>query len=119
MGSDNFFSQFASRDPLAQALDLPGAHKYAQQQASDMNGQSAANGGPYSGIAATLAGANAGYRPGGPGSNPTWTPWAPSNNTDFFQRAANLSGAITPQPTFGGGSPVPTGANIPPAWQGK
>jgi hypothetical protein len=69
MGSNNFFSKLASNDPLAQALDLPGAHKYAQYEASA--NQPAATG-PYAGVAPSLAGANAGYVAGGPGSNPNF-----------------------------------------------
>ena len=110
MGSGTFFSKLLSMDPLAQALDLPGSHKYAQDQAEKDAESSAANGGPYTGVAASLAGANAGYAPGGPGSNPNWQPWTPHVNTNFFQQAANLSGNLTPQPVEKGGG-LPTGAS--------
>lgn len=63
---------------MFRSLDLPGSNKFAQQQASGIAGSSAANSGPYGGIAPTLAGANAGYAAGGPGANPTWRPWVPS-----------------------------------------
>jgi hypothetical protein len=68
VGSNNFFSKLASYDPLAQAFNLPGSGKYAQQQQQNAAGASSA--GPYAGVAPTLAAANAGYAPGGPGSNP-------------------------------------------------
>jgi len=102
MGSDNFFSKLASVDPLAQALDLPGAHKYAQSQAQDAAGQTDTNGGAYTGIQASLAGANAGYAPGGPGATPGFMPTQPTGGAftrgilgDMTQ-AANLSGNISP-----------------------
>jgi hypothetical protein len=72
MGNSNFFSKVASIDPLAQALDLPGAHKYAQAQAQDVQ----SNVGPYAGQAPTLAAANVGYAPGttAQGATPGWNP---------------------------------------------
>jgi hypothetical protein len=112
VGSSNFFSKVASMDPLAQALDLPGAHKYAQQQAQDEAGKAGASGGPYTGVAPTLAAANAGYAPGGPGATQGWAQYVAHNPSNFFQRAANVSGNVTPQPSFSGGSVVPTGASL-------
>jgi hypothetical protein len=112
MGNSNFFSKFASIDPLAQALNLPGAHKYAQQQAQDRAGQTDTNGGAYTGIDATLAGANAGYAPGGPGSTPGFTPTTPSGGGGLFgalQKGANLSGNLTPQGTGTSVSPATPG----------
>jgi hypothetical protein len=111
VGSSNFFSKVASMDPLAQALDLPGAHKYAQQQAQDEAGKAGASGGPYTGVAPTLAAANAGYAPGGPGATQGWAQYVAHNPSNFFQRAANLSGNLTPQPVVNG-SGVPTGARL-------
>jgi hypothetical protein len=102
MGSDNFFSKLASIDPLAQALNLPGAHKYAQSQAKDRAGQTDTNGGAYTGVDATLAGANAGYQPGGPGATPGFTPTTPTAGGGLFgtlQKAANLTGNLNAQPT--------------------
>lgn len=99
MGNSNFFSKFASIDPLAQALHLPGAHKYAQQQAQDRAGQTDTNGGAYTGIDASLAGANAGYAPGGPGSTPGFTPIQPSSGGGLFgalQKGSNLAGNSMP-----------------------
>lgn len=62
MGTGTFFSKVASYDPLAQALHLPGAGKYDQQQTRDsINEQSANASLPYAGQTPTLAGANAGY----------------------------------------------------------
>jgi|ERR1700761_2167460 hypothetical protein len=98
MGSDNFFSKVASIDPLAQALNLPGAHKYAQSQAQDVQ----TNAGPYAGVTPTLADANAGYAPGSADAQQGWTPnqaTTPGNSLfGFAQRAANVSGNVTPQP---------------------
>jgi hypothetical protein len=105
MGSDNFFSKIASIDPLAQALNLPGAHKYAQSQAQARAGQTDANGGAYTGVAPTLAGANAGYAPGGPGATVGFAPTQPSAGAfgsgilGGLTKAANLSGNLTPQGT--------------------
>lgn len=109
MGSDNFFSKIASIDPLAQALDLPGAHKYAQSQAQDAAGQTDTNGGAYTGIAPTLAGANAGYQPGGPGALAGFAPTQPTAGNSLFgslQRGANLVG--NSMPYRGGSGIVPT-----------
>lgn len=109
MGAGTFFSKFASMDPLANALHLPGANKYSQQQLSNMNGASAANSGPYGGIAPTLAGANAGYRPGGPGANTSWQTWTPTGLSGL-QRIAAGAGSIAPSPYVwqqGGGSAGP------------
>lgn len=114
MGSDNFFSKIASIDPLAQALNLPGAHKYAQAQAQDAAGQTDTNGGPYTGIAPTLAGANAGYAAGGPGATVGFRPTQPTEGggvLGLFQRNANLSGNLTPQPWSSGGFRPLTPAN--------
>jgi len=94
MGSGSFFSKLASYDPLAQALHLPGAGKYMQQQATNAAGQS--GGGPYAGAAPTLAGANAGYAPGGPGSNPGYTPFVMPQVGSGFQRFAANQGSISP-----------------------
>lgn len=103
MGSNNFFSKIASMDPLAQALNLPGAHKYAQQQGRDEAAKAGASAGPYTGVQATLAGANAGYAPGGPGATVGWHQYMPHDPSNFFQRAANVSGNVTPQPWSTGG----------------
>ena len=105
MGSDNLFSKFASIDPLAQALNLPGAHKYAQSQAQSAAGATDTNGGAYTGVDPTLAGANAGYAPGGPGATPGFVPTSPTAGNHLFgiaQGAANLSGNVTPQPWSSG-----------------
>lgn len=101
MGSTNFFSKLASVDPLAQALNLPGAHKYAQAEAQDEAGKAGASGGPYTGVTPTLAGANAGYAAGGPGATVGWSQYVPRQPSGLFgdaQRAANVSGNLTPQP---------------------
>jgi hypothetical protein len=63
MGSGTFFSKLAG-NPLFQSLDLPGSHKYEDT----LPVQVGPNSGPYAG--ASLAGANAGYAAGGPGSEP-------------------------------------------------
>jgi hypothetical protein len=93
-------------DPLAQALNLPGAHKYAQSQAETEAGKAGASGGPYSGVQATLAGANAGYVPGGPGSTVGWSQYQAHDPSNFFQKAANVSGNLTPQ-VWGSGTLKP------------
>jgi len=93
MGS--FFTKLASVDPIAQALDLPGAHKQAQAQAQDAAGQTDTNGGAYTGINPTLAGANAGYAPGGPGATVGFAPTQPTPGNslmNFFQKTANFAG---------------------------
>jgi hypothetical protein len=99
MGNSNFFAKLASIDPLAQALNLPGAHKYAQAQAQTAAGQTDTNGGAYTGVNATLAGANAGYQPGGPGSTPGFIPTRPTPVGGLFgalQKGSNLIGNATP-----------------------
>ena len=105
MGTGTFFSKVASVDPLAQALHLPGADKYAQQQASQNAGTSAY--GPYTGVAPTLAGANAGYAAGGPGSNAGYTPWTPTQQGGLFggaQRFASGAGSTIINPAGATGS---------------
>jgi hypothetical protein len=101
VGSNNFFSKVASIDPLAQALNLPGAHKFAQSQAQDVQ----TNAGPFAGKTPTLADANAGYAPGSAGATVGWTPnqaTVPGNSLfGAAQRAANLSGNLSAQPTNG------------------
>lgn len=116
MGTGTFFSKVASVDPLAQALHLPGANKYAQQQASADAGTSAY--GPYTGVAPTLAGANAGYAANGPGATPGYTPWAPTQQGGLFgnmQRFASGAGAtsLNPANALGGGSSWVNPANNP------
>jgi hypothetical protein len=110
LGSTNFFSKLASIDPLAQALNLPGAHKYAQSQAQDAAGQTDTNGGAYTGIAPTLAGANAGYAPGGPGATVGFAPTQPTAGNSLFghlQGVANLSGNLGSTPWSGKVLPTP------------
>lgn len=102
MGNSNIFAKAASIDPIAQALHLPGATKYAQQEAQNANSTGAV--GPYAGVTPTLAGANAGYAPGGPGSNPGYVPFkaqAPGGAFGFLQRAATAAGSTTPNPAGG------------------
>jgi hypothetical protein len=102
MGAGNFFSKFASVDPLAQALHLPGAGKYAQSEANTANEQS--GGGPYAGVAPSLAGANAGYAPGGPGANASYHPFqaqAPGGLFGAAQRFSSAVGDTTPNPAGG------------------
>lgn len=99
MGTGTFFSKVASIDPLAHALHLPGANKYAQQQAQDANSTGAV--GPYAGVTPTLAGSNAGYAPGGPGSNPEYVPFSakrPGGAFGFAQRFSSAVGDTTPSP---------------------
>jgi hypothetical protein len=79
MGTGTFFSKMASYDPLAQALHLPGSDKWAQQQASQRAGSMGAQTSPYAGVTPTLAGANAGYVAGGPGSIPGTAPLQTQN----------------------------------------
>jgi hypothetical protein len=93
MGSNSFFSKMQAMNPLAQILDMPGAHKYAQGQAQDAAGQTDTNGGAYTGINATLAGANAGYRPGGPGATVGFAPTQPTGPNALMgitEKGANL-----------------------------
>jgi hypothetical protein len=115
MGSSNIFAKAASIDPLAQALHLPGANKYAQQQAQNANSTGAV--GPYAGVTPTLAGANAGYAPGGPGANSNYVPFqakAPGGLFGAAQRISSAVGSTTPNPaggqwTLNGGlTPVPS-----------
>lgn len=107
MGSTNFFSKIASFDPLAQALDLPGAHKYAQAQAQDVQ----TNAGPYAGTTPTLADANAGYAPGSADAQQGWTPNQSTNSNrgflGFLGKTANLSGNLGNQPIAGRMTPTP------------
>ena len=112
MGSTNFFAKLASVDPLAQALNLPGAHKYAQAQAQDVQ----TNAGPYAGQTPTLAAAKEGYTPGSTalGAQAGWTPNQASGSNGLFgklQGAANLSGNLTPQPWASGNLKPLTQAN--------
>lgn len=131
MGSDSFFSKIASADPLAHALNLPGANKYTASQASH-DAQNAATTGPYAGKVATLAGANAGYLPGGPGSDQGWhQPVLPSHGGGFFGTmqsvAANTPsiaptsnlgpGGMTPGAQMGGGVPRAVVAGAIPSYQ--
>lgn len=104
MGTGTFFSKIASVDPLAQALHLPGASKYAQLEQSKNAGGSAANGGPYTGVAPTLAAASEGYVPGGTGANKQWSNWAPTAPGGLFGGAQRFSAAVgqtTPDPSTG------------------
>jgi hypothetical protein len=112
MGSDNFFSKLASIDPIAQALHLPGSNKYAQSEAERAN--SAPDPGPYNGIAPTLAGANAGYAPGGPGANPNYVPFSVQRPGGIFgglQRIASSAGATSPN--LGEGQVLPNSPTAP------
>jgi hypothetical protein len=102
MGSDNFFSKVASIDPIAQMLHLPGSNKYAQSEAQAAN--SAPDSGPYNGVAPTLAAANAGYTPGGPGANASYVPFAAARPGGLFgglQRIAAASGDTLPNVAAG------------------
>jgi len=110
MGGNNFFSKIASIDPIAQALNLPGAHSYANAQA---NAHLPGSNGPYTGVTPTLAGANAGYAPGGPGANP-WqqpVPWHQGGLFGTLQGAASDVGGTSfgAQPKFNTQSPSQTG----------
>lgn len=99
MGNSNFFAKFASIDPLAQALHLPGSDKYRQQQAQDANSTGAV--GPYAGVTPTLAGANGGYAPGGVGANANYVPFqakSPGGLFGFAQRFSSAVGGTTPNP---------------------
>lgn len=97
MGSNNLFARAASIDPIAQALDLPGAHKYAQSQAQDVQ----TNAGPYAGQTPTLGAALAGYVPGDTAHGAT-AGWTPNQNTGgpgfmgSLQRGANFFGNQAP-----------------------
>ncbi len=110
MGGSNFFSKIASIDPIAQALNLPGAHSYAQAQA---NAHLPASNGPYTGVTPTLAGANAGYAPGGPGAN-MWTQPTPWHQGGLFGTLQGLASDVGEtsygaQPKFSTQSPSATG----------
>lgn len=97
MGTGTFFSKVAAVDPLAHILNLPGANKYGQQQASSMAGSS--TGGAYQGITPTLAGSNAGYAAGGPGAIAGYVPWTatqPGGIMGFGERFANAAGNLNP-----------------------
>lgn len=96
MGSNSFFSKVASFDPLAHALHLPGANKYAQASASAAAG--ASGGGPFNGVTPTLAQANAGYAPGSAGSNPNWKPFVQPRFGNGWQRFAQSQGNVAPNP---------------------
>ena len=110
--NSNFFAKVADVDPVAQALHLPGS---GAAQKGRLDRANAANStGPYTGVAPTLAGANAGYVPGGPGANTDWKPFNLGNvGGGFFSRAAATSGAVTPGvnptqfagPTYGSSQP--------------
>lgn len=87
-------------DPLAQALHLPGAGGYVHQQQQNEAGKSAY--GPYTGVTPTLAAANAGYAPGGPGANPGYKPWqnmTPGGFVGSMQKIAGNSGNMSPNAT--------------------
>jgi len=96
MGSNTFFSKLASFDPLAQALHLPGAGKYMQSQTSAAAGKSADNAGPYAGVAPTLQASQAGYQPGGVGSNAGWKPFQMPTVGNGWQHFAGSQGNISP-----------------------
>lgn len=72
MGGQFFapLQKLASHDPLAGALNLPGSHTYANYQNNRLMNVPNSINTPYGGVAATLAGANAGYQAGGPGARP-------------------------------------------------
>lgn len=84
MGAGTFFSKVASDDPLAQGLDLPGAHKYQQQSVNAENQNPNAVTGPYAGMTPSLAGANAGYAPGGPGANANYQAFGAANSIPSY-----------------------------------
>lgn len=116
MGSDNFFAKIASIDPIAHVLHLPGANTAANAEAEAANNTGAV--GPYAGDTATLAGANAGYAPGGPGSNSNYVPFTASQPGGIFgslQRYATDAGNVTPTLTSGPKAPngVPGGGPNP------
>ena len=102
MGSSNFFSKFASIDPIAQSLHLPGSQKYREQEMQDAN--STGSVGPYAGVTPTLAGANGGYAPGGPGANASYTPFHAQMPGGLFgdaQRLASATAAASVNPAGG------------------
>ncbi len=92
MGGNNFFSKIASIDPIAQALHLPGYNSYAKAQA---NAHLPGSNGPYTGVTPTLAGANAGYAPGGPGANP-WQQPQPWHQGGLFGALQGLASSANP-----------------------
>jgi hypothetical protein len=115
MGSDNFFSKVASIDPLAQALHLPGSQKYAQAVAQRNAGATDVNGGAYTGIAPTLAAANAGYTPGGPGAPVGWQQANLGSTPGWMNSFRNINSGIIPSPIANGlgsigSTPVSPGA---------
>jgi hypothetical protein len=99
MGSDNFFSKMSAANPISQALHLPGYNTYAKGVAQRNAGATDVNGGAYNGIAPTLAAANAGYQPGGPGAPAGWAPINlgsnPSGLFGFATKTANASGNVS------------------------
>lgn len=103
MSSDNFFAKIASVDPIAQALHLPGYNTDVKAQA---NAHLPASSGPYSGATPTLAGANAGYAPGGPGANAMWRqpqPWHQGGLFGALQGGASQFGNVM---DVGGNTPL-------------
>ena len=68
-GVGHSLAEIGAHDPLARVLNLPGAN-FLKNQAQGVQ----SNAGPYAGVAPTLAAANAGYVPGGPGATQGWTP---------------------------------------------
>jgi hypothetical protein len=112
--SGQFFAplqHLANDDPLAKTLNLPGSHTYANQQNQDIENMSMGQGG-YAGVAPTLAGANAGYAAGGPGSTFGQTN-APVENAFM----ANAAGTANPYVTAAGkavSSPWATAPTTPP-----
>ena len=109
MGNSNFFAKLASIDPIAQMAHLPGAHKYVQQQARDEAGKAGASGGAYTGVDPTLAGANAGYVPRGPGATQGWSQYQPRGSGGLFgqlQKGANFFGNTAPS-VDNSGKPIP------------
>ena len=105
MGGDNFFAKLASADPIARTLGLPGANKYAQAVAQRNAGATDVNGGPFQGIAPTLAAANDGYTANAAGAPANWQQVnlgsSPSGIFGFAQKAANLSAATNPNLQLG------------------
>jgi hypothetical protein len=109
MGSgNNFFAKLAQHDPLAQALHLPGYNAAAGAQATRAAGNSPFAAGPYTGVAPSLAGANAGYAAGGPGSNPGVTTMPGANP---YVAAARTAAMQQRQPVVPGQTQQPQVAN--------
>jgi hypothetical protein len=105
MGGDNFFSKLASVDPLARALHLPGSDKYAQAVAQRNAGATDVNGGPFTGIAPTLAAANGGYTAGSPGAPANWQQINLGNDpSGLFGAATKLNNLAVNANPAGGGS---------------